>query len=54
MNFDAMPVVQTLEDRIGKPVVTSHSATLWRALALAGIDTPIPGYGRLLAQPCAV
>ena len=54
MNFDAMPTVQALEDRIGKPVVTSHSATLWRALALAGIETPIPGYGRLLAQPCAV
>ena len=50
MNFDAMPVVQDLEDRIGKPVVTSHSATLWRVLALAGIDTPIPGYGRLLAH----
>jgi maleate isomerase len=54
MNFDAMPAVQTLEDRLGKPVVTSHSATLWRALALAGIDRPILGYGRLLAQPCAV
>jgi len=50
MNFDAMPAVQALEDRIGKPVVTSHSATLWRALALAGIDRPIPGYGRLLAE----
>jgi maleate isomerase len=54
MNFDAMPAIQTLEDRIGKPVVTSHSATLWRVLALAGIHTPILGYGRLLAQPCAV
>jgi maleate isomerase len=54
MNFDALPAVQALEDRLGKPVVTSHSATLWRALALAGVDTPIPGYGRLLAQPCAV
>jgi maleate isomerase len=53
MNFDAMPAVQALEDRIGKPVVTSHSATLWRALGLAGIETPIPGYGRLLAHPCA-
>ena len=53
MNFDAMPVVQALEDRIGKPVVTSHSATLWRALALAGIETPIAGYGRLLAEPGA-
>ena len=54
MNFDAMPTVQALEDRLGKPVVTSHSATLWRALGLAGIDTPIHGHGRLLAQPCAV
>ena len=54
MNFDAMPAVQALEDRLGKPVVTSHSATLWRVLALAGIDTPILGYGRLLARPCAV
>ena len=51
MNFDAMPAVQALEDHLGKPVVTSHTATLWRALALAGIDRPILGYGRLLAQP---
>ncbi len=51
MNFDAMPAVQTLEDRIGKPVVTSHSATLWRALALADIREPLLGYGCLLAQP---
>lgn len=56
MNFDALPAVQTLEERLGKPVVTSHAATLWRVLALAGIDTPIVGYGRLLAQTprCAV
>ena len=50
MNFDAMAAVQALEDAIGKPVVTSHSATLWRALSLAGIDEPVPGYGRLLAE----
>jgi maleate cis-trans isomerase len=56
MNFDALPAVQVLEERLGKPVVTSHAATLWRVLALAGIDTPIVGYGRLLAQAsrCAV
>ena len=54
MNFDALPAVQALEDRLGKPVVTSHSATLWRAMALAGVATPILGYGRLLAQPGAV
>ena len=50
MNFDAMAVVQALENVIGKPVVTSHSATLWRALSLAGIDEPVPGYGQLLAE----
>ncbi|PON16521.1 hypothetical protein C2W62_18025 [Candidatus Entotheonella serta] len=54
MNFDAMPAVRALEDRIGKPVVTSHSATLWRALALADIDAPIAGYGQLLAEPRAI
>lgn len=56
MNFDALPAVQTLEERLGKPVVTSHAATLWRVLTLAGIDTPLGGYGRLLAQTprCAV
>jgi maleate isomerase len=54
MNFDAIPAIQALEERLGKPVVTSHAATLWRVLALAGVVTPILGYGRLLAQPCAV
>lgn len=54
MNFDAMAAAQALEDRIQKPVVTSHSATLWRALSLAGIEDPIPGYGTLLNQPRAV
>ncbi len=50
MNFDAMAAAQALEDAIGKPVVTSHTATLWRALALAGVGEPVPGYGRLLAE----
>jgi maleate isomerase len=56
MHFDALPAVQTLEEHLGEPVVTSHAATLWRVLALAGIDTPLVGSGRLLAQTlrCAV
>ena len=49
MNFDALPVVDELERRIGKPVVTSHSATLWRALGLAGFPVRIPGLGRLMS-----
>jgi maleate isomerase len=51
MNFDAMAAAQALEDTLHKPVITSHSVTLWKALALAGVDDSIPGYGRLLEEP---
>ena len=36
--------------RIGKPVVTSTQAVLWRLLRLAGVETPIHGFGRLLRE----
>lgn len=51
MNFDGMSVAQALEDHLGRPVVTSHSATLYRALALAHVGDTIRGYGRLLEKP---
>lgn len=44
-------VIDELEQRIGKPVITSHQAMLWEALARAGQDTPIHGFGRLLGRP---
>ena len=53
MNHDGMAAAQALEDEIGKPVVTSHTATLWSALSQAGETKPLPGYGRLLAEPRA-
>jgi maleate isomerase len=42
-------IVQRLEQDLGKPVVTSQTATLWCALRALGIDDPVRGYGRLLA-----
>src|SRR5712692_4060465 len=48
LNFRSHPIIDELEARTGKPVVTSTQATLWHVLRLAGVDTPIPGYGRLL------
>ena len=45
---DGRHAIDQLESRIGKPVVTSTQATLWHVLRLAGVDTPIAGYGRLL------
>ena len=44
----ALEVVEELEQRLGKPVVTSNQATIWLALKRLGITTPIKGYGRLL------
>lgn len=48
-DFGSADVVQVLEDELGKPVVTSNTATLWAALRRTGIDDPVGGYGRLLA-----
>lgn len=42
------PMIQAVEDRLGKPVVTSHQALLWHALRLAGWQKPIAGFGQLL------
>lgn len=50
LNFRSHPAIDALEARIGKPVVTSTQAVLWHALRLAGVTTPIPGYGRLLRE----
>jgi maleate isomerase len=50
LNFRSHPVIDELEERIGKPVVTSTQATLWHILRLAGVAAPIPGYGRLLRE----
>lgn len=43
-----LPVLEALEQDLGKPVVSSASAMMWHALRLAGVRQPIPGYGRLL------
>ena len=43
-----LPVLELLEQDLGKPVISSGSAMMWHALRLAGVGQPIPGYGRLL------
>ena len=50
LNFRSHPIIDELEARTGKPVVTSTQATLWHVLRLAGVDAPISGYGRLLRE----
>ncbi len=50
LNFRSHPIIDELERRTKKPVVTSTQATLWHLLRLAGIAQPIAGYGRLLRE----
>ena len=49
MNFNAMPCIEFLERDLGKPVVSSHSATLWKILKMVSIKDPILGYGQLFS-----
>ena len=50
----SLEVVEELERRTGKPVVTSNQATIWSSFQLAGIDQPMPGFGSLLESPAPV
>ena len=43
-------VLATLERELGKPVLSSNQASLWRALRLAGVREPVAGFGRLLTE----
>ena len=43
-------IVDKLEKRLGKPVVTSVQATFWGTLRAIGIDDKIDGCGQLLAK----
>jgi maleate cis-trans isomerase len=42
--------LEPLERELGKPVVSSNQACLWRALRLAGVSEPVTGFGRLLRE----
>jgi maleate isomerase len=41
-------VLETLEQDLKKPVLSSNQASLWQALRLAGVRQAIPGFGSLL------
>lgn len=48
-----MPTVDVLdaaERELGKPAISSAAAMMWNALCVAGVTTPVQGYGRLLSS----
>ncbi len=44
----AVDVVERIEERLGKPVITANQAMFWHALRAAGYSEPVMGYGTLL------
>jgi maleate cis-trans isomerase len=49
-NLPTLEIIATLEHDLGKPVVTSNTASLWAAMQRVGVRDPIQGYGCLLEQ----
>ncbi len=48
--LQATDCITELERRLGKPVLTSNQAMLWRAMRLAGYDGKISGFGKLMSS----
>jgi maleate isomerase len=46
----SIDIIDALEQRLGKPVITSNQAMAWDVLRRAGVTQPIEGYGRLLRE----
>ncbi|TPQ39762.1 hypothetical protein C2U69_11280 [Cupriavidus pinatubonensis] len=45
-----MDVLEELEQRLGKPVLSTTQVSLWAALRMIGETEAVPGFGRLLRQ----
>jgi len=46
--FRCVGILDALEQDLKRPALSANQASLWRCLRLAGIHTPIAGYGALL------
>jgi maleate isomerase len=51
LGMPTIPILETLERDLGKPVISAASAMMWNALRIAGVREGVKGYGRLLAAP---
>jgi maleate isomerase len=49
-NFPTLDIIEKLEAKINKPVVTSNQATMWHALRTLDLQDHLQGFGTLLSQ----
>jgi maleate isomerase len=48
--FRAIGVIETLEEDLGRPVLTANQVAFWYALRQAGVRVPVNGYGKILTK----
>jgi len=48
--FRAVGVIESLEQELGRPVMTANQVLFWSALQAAGADASVRGYGRLFMR----
>jgi maleate isomerase len=55
-NIRSVEIIDELERRLGRPVITSNQATLWYCLRACRLRDVLPGLGRLfgVAEPAGV
>ena len=44
-------MIEELEGKLGKPIVSVNAATYWYTLRTLGVTDPMPGFGSLLMHP---
>jgi maleate isomerase len=49
-NFGTLDIIESLEKKLGKPVVTSNSGSMWKMMRLVGDKRAVPGAGRLFRE----
>ena len=49
-NWASMPVIDRLENELGKPVLVNNAVSIWAGLRLLKRTDSIAGYGRLLRE----
>jgi maleate cis-trans isomerase len=49
-NFGTLDIIESLEKKLGKPVVTSNSASMWKMMRLVDDKSAVPGGGRLFRE----
>jgi maleate isomerase len=49
-NFRSLEVIEQLEKELGKPVISSNTASMWKLLQLARVEDRITGAGQLFAR----